>query len=93
MSGKFIPPDIFIRRKKYDTPVYQSRHPGLNEYISGAVKAVGEELVQVSQMETQDHSACHELGIQGQCRQSDSRHQKQGGSGSRTLHIFCPEHD
>ncbi|TFK77318.1 DNA-binding protein [Pluteus cervinus] len=38
------PADLFIRRKKYDTPVFQSRHPGLNEYISGAVKAVGEEL-------------------------------------------------
>ncbi|KAL1748974.1 DNA-binding protein [Schizophyllum fasciatum] len=37
---------LFVRRKKYDTPVFQSRHPGLNEYISGAVKAVGEELVQ-----------------------------------------------
>lgn len=39
------PADLFIRRKKYNTPVYQSRHPDLNEYISGAVKAIGEELV------------------------------------------------
>ncbi|KAH9968589.1 DNA-binding protein [Russula dissimulans] len=39
------PADLFVRRKKYETPVYQSRHPGLNEYISGAVKAVGDELV------------------------------------------------
>ncbi|KAF9269936.1 DNA-binding protein [Marasmius fiardii PR-910] len=39
------PADLFVRRKKYDTPVFQSRHPALNEYISGAVKAVGEELV------------------------------------------------
>ncbi|KAI9512544.1 DNA-binding protein [Russula earlei] len=39
------PADIFVRRKKYETPVYQSRHPGLNEYISGAVKAIGDELV------------------------------------------------
>ncbi|KAF5352635.1 hypothetical protein D9756_005990 [Leucocoprinus leucothites] len=38
------PPDIFVRRKKYETPVYQSRHPMLNEYISGAVKAVRDEL-------------------------------------------------
>lgn len=38
------PPDIFVRRKKYETPVYQSRHPALNEYISGAVKAVRDEL-------------------------------------------------
>jgi len=39
------PADLFVRRKKYETPVYQSRHPGLNEYISGAVKAIGDELV------------------------------------------------
>jgi hypothetical protein len=42
------PADIFVRRKKYDTPVFQSRHPSLNDYISGAVKAIGEELVRVS---------------------------------------------
>lgn len=33
-----------MRRKKYETPVYQSRHPGLNEYIAGAVKALSDEL-------------------------------------------------
>jgi mitotic spindle assembly checkpoint protein MAD2B len=38
------PADVFVRRKKYDTPVYQSRHPGLNEYISGAVNALREEI-------------------------------------------------
>jgi len=42
---QIYPADLFVRRKKYDTPVFQSRHPALNEYISGAVKAVGEELV------------------------------------------------
>ena len=41
------PVDLFVRRRKYDAPVYQSRHPALNEYISGAVKAVGEELLLV----------------------------------------------
>ena len=45
---QIYPPDLFVRRKKYDTPVFQSRHPALNEYISGAVKAIGEELVLVS---------------------------------------------
>ncbi|KAG2022969.1 hypothetical protein CC2G_000678 [Coprinopsis cinerea AmutBmut pab1-1] len=40
------PPDLFVRRKKYETPVYQSRHPALNEYISGAVKAVSDEMAQ-----------------------------------------------
>ncbi|KAG6862133.1 hypothetical protein C0995_004215 [Termitomyces sp. Mi166 len=39
------PADLFVRRKKYDTPVFQSRHPALNDYISGAVKAVTEELI------------------------------------------------
>ncbi|KAF7784071.1 hypothetical protein Agabi119p4_236 [Agaricus bisporus var. burnettii] len=38
------PADVFVRRKKYETPVYQSRHPALNEYISGAVKAVRDEM-------------------------------------------------
>ncbi|KAI0654258.1 DNA-binding protein [Cubamyces menziesii] len=38
------PADLFIRRKKYDTPVFQSRHPGLNEYIAGAVRAITDEL-------------------------------------------------
>ncbi|KAI0830474.1 DNA-binding protein [Trametes gibbosa] len=38
------PPDLFVRRRKYDAPVYQSRHPALNEYIAGAVKAITDEL-------------------------------------------------
>ncbi|KAF8203091.1 DNA-binding protein [Pholiota molesta] len=42
---QIYPAEIFVRRKKYDTPVFQSRHPSLNEYISGAVKAIGDELV------------------------------------------------
>lgn len=42
------PPDLFVRRRKYDTPVYQSRHPALNAYIAGAVKAVAAELALVS---------------------------------------------
>lgn len=41
---RLYPVDLFTRKKKWDAPVYQSRHPALNEYISGAVKAVGEEL-------------------------------------------------
>ncbi|KZT75006.1 DNA-binding protein [Daedalea quercina L-15889] len=39
------PADLFVRRKKYDAVVFQSRHPALNEYISGAVKAIEDELV------------------------------------------------
>lgn len=38
------PAELFVRRKKYDTPVFQSRHPALNEYISGAIKAAKEEI-------------------------------------------------
>lgn len=45
---QIYPVDLFVRRKKYDTPVFQSRHPALNEYISGAVKAIHEELLLVS---------------------------------------------
>ncbi|KAL0576803.1 hypothetical protein V5O48_005173 [Marasmius crinis-equi] len=39
------PADLFVRRKKYDTPVFQARHPALNEYISDAVKAIREEVI------------------------------------------------
>ena len=28
----------------YDTPVYESRHPGLSEYIYSVVRAIGREL-------------------------------------------------
>ncbi|EPT01532.1 hypothetical protein FOMPIDRAFT_1059716 [Fomitopsis schrenkii] len=38
------PVELFFRRKKYDAVVFQSRHPALNEYISGAVKAIEDEL-------------------------------------------------
>lgn len=41
------PAELFVRRRKYNTPVYQSRHPALNEYISGAVKAIADELANV----------------------------------------------
>ncbi|KAI0735013.1 DNA-binding protein [Earliella scabrosa] len=40
------PAELFVRRRKYDTPVFQSRHPALNEYIAGAVRAISEELAQ-----------------------------------------------
>ena len=47
---RVYPADVFIRRKKYNTPVFQSRHPGLNEYISGVVKAITDELALVSRV-------------------------------------------
>ncbi|CAE6461438.1 unnamed protein product [Rhizoctonia solani] len=45
LTGGVYPPDLFIRRRKWDAPVYQSRHPALNEYIAGAVGAVRDELI------------------------------------------------
>jgi mitotic spindle assembly checkpoint protein MAD2B len=41
------PADLFVRRKKYDTPVWQSRHPDLNKYIVGAIRAVRGEMLTV----------------------------------------------
>ncbi|CAG8673864.1 5325_t:CDS:2, partial [Acaulospora colombiana] len=41
---RIYPTELFTKRKIYDAPVYQSRHPDLNKYISGAVKSVGDEL-------------------------------------------------
>lgn len=46
-ARQVYPAELFVRRKKYNTPVFQSRHPALNEYISGAVKAAGEEITLV----------------------------------------------
>ncbi|KIJ24068.1 hypothetical protein M422DRAFT_275248 [Sphaerobolus stellatus SS14] len=44
-TRQIYPLEIFTRRKIYDTPVWRSRHPELNEYIGGVVKAVGEEII------------------------------------------------
>lgn len=38
------PYDVFARRKKYAHPCYQSRHPGLNEYISRVLTALRGEI-------------------------------------------------
>lgn len=48
---QIYPPDLFVRRRKYDMPVFQSRHPALNEYISGAIKAIADELVLVRRLQ------------------------------------------
>lgn len=45
---RIYPAELFKRKKRWDAPVYQSRHPDLNKYISGAVKAVGLEVIRVS---------------------------------------------
>lgn len=38
------PYDVFARRKKYNHPCYQSRYPGLNEYISRVLTALRSEI-------------------------------------------------
>ncbi|KZS96077.1 DNA-binding protein [Sistotremastrum niveocremeum HHB9708] len=38
------PADLFVRRKRYEVPVFQARHPDLISYISGAMKAVAAEM-------------------------------------------------
>lgn len=59
------PADLFVRRRKYDTPVYQSRHPALNEYIAGAVKAVTDELALVSAFHSYVARAAHAVSGNG----------------------------
>lgn len=39
--------ELFQQRKKYDVPVWESRHPSLNEYLGRVVEAIGEELGKV----------------------------------------------
>lgn len=39
------PANLFVRRRKYDTAVFQARHPALRNYISRACAAVREELL------------------------------------------------
>lgn len=39
--------DIFMKVKKYDTPVWKSRVPLLTDYLADAARAVGEQLSQV----------------------------------------------
>lgn len=41
------PREVFARRKRYDAPIFQSRHPGLNEYIGTTCNAIAHELQQV----------------------------------------------
>ncbi|WFD32536.1 DNA-directed DNA polymerase [Malassezia sp. CBS 17886] len=36
--------DVFERRLRHGVPIFQSRHPGLNEYIASAIRAVASEL-------------------------------------------------
>ena len=39
------PRQAFSSKKRYETKVWQSRHPGLNTYIAGAIDAVGKQLL------------------------------------------------
>lgn len=84
------PAEIFVRRKKYDTPVFQSRHPSLNEYIQGAVKAIGDELVYVRLrlfgviIDPFHLNKC----VLGQSRQGCNRDQGQAGSSAGKVYHF-----
>ncbi|CAO1634107.1 unnamed protein product [Sympodiomycopsis kandeliae] len=40
------PPEVFKLHKFYSLPVYRSRHPGLNEYITGILASIRHELEQ-----------------------------------------------
>lgn len=75
---QIYPPDLFVRRKKYDIPVFQSRHPALNEYISGAVKAIADELVSVRRPSSLINSSG--LPHTGKHPEGDSRDKRQGPS-------------
>lgn len=61
---RIYPAEVFAHRKKWDAPVYQSRHPDLNDYISRAVKAVGDELIRVGTL-TARMTNCHSPSSQG----------------------------
>ncbi len=39
------PPELFVRRKKFDVPVFQCASDALNDYISGVISEIGKELV------------------------------------------------
>ncbi|KAN0060289.1 hypothetical protein ACQY0O_007618 [Thecaphora frezii] len=43
MRGVY-PHDVFVRRKKYSHPCYQSRHPGLNQYIARILASVKQQV-------------------------------------------------
>ncbi|KAI3617810.1 hypothetical protein CBS9595_003719 [Malassezia furfur] len=47
------PPEVFVRRKRYEAPAFQSRHPGLNEYIGTTCNAIMHELQHVRRPLTQ----------------------------------------
>lgn len=88
------PADLFVRRKKYDTPVFQSRHPSLNEYISGAVKAIGEELVLVYTFQRASEIAALSFFVfAGQCRQGCGCHQRQESNSAGAVHILSAKYD
>jgi len=44
---KIYPEELFIRAKKYNTPVYQCRHPDVCTWINDAIQGVFEELKKV----------------------------------------------
>lgn len=38
------PPDLFVRRRKWDVPVFQCNEASIQEYLTEATKGIAEEL-------------------------------------------------
>jgi mitotic spindle assembly checkpoint protein MAD2B len=45
---KIYPQELFMRARKYNTPVYQCRHPDVCTWVNDAIQGVGEELKKVT---------------------------------------------
>jgi hypothetical protein len=86
------PSEAFVRRKKFGTPVFQSRHPGLNAYVAGAVKAVREELLRVRRV-SEAACGCAECDAAGHGGQGRRRDQGPAGHAARALRLLHPEDD
>jgi mitotic spindle assembly checkpoint protein MAD2B len=44
---KIYPQELFIRARKYNTPVYQCRHPDVCTWINDVIQGISEELKKV----------------------------------------------
>lgn len=53
------PRESFLRARKFNYPVRQSRHPGVCKWIQDAVKAVEVEMAKVSFPLQASHSLCN----------------------------------
>ena len=94
---QIYPADLFVRRKKYNMPVFQSRHPALNDYISGAVNAIGDELAQVNGsfvpnivLHLKPPRTRHRAGYRRESGHGDQGHERRR---ARAFHFCGAEHD